>query len=116
VAEGYNAMQFAGVGPDFPVLDEIREMYKKEGKESPKEMASTVYYNRGVLIAAIHLEDALDGGIGQKALKILCAEFFKLGERLMEKRQMRIELPATGEQVQNSLAIVNFVRLICEDV
>jgi branched-chain amino acid transport system substrate-binding protein len=56
VAEGYNAMQFAGVGSDFPVLNEIREMYKKEGKEPPKEMASTVFYNRGVLIAAIHTE------------------------------------------------------------
>jgi branched-chain amino acid transport system substrate-binding protein len=56
VAEGYNAMQFAGVGSDYPVLNEIREMYKKEGKEPPKEMQSTVYYNRGVLIAALHLE------------------------------------------------------------
>ncbi len=56
VAEGYYAMQFTGVGQDFPVLNEIREMYKKEGKEPPKEMASTVYYNRGVVIAAIHLE------------------------------------------------------------
>jgi branched-chain amino acid transport system substrate-binding protein len=56
VAEGYNAMQFAGVGTDYPVLNEIREMYKKEGKEPPKEMNSTVYYNRGVLIAALHVE------------------------------------------------------------
>jgi branched-chain amino acid transport system substrate-binding protein len=56
VAEGYNAMQFAGVGQDFPVLNEIREMYRKEGKEPPTEMASTVYYNRGVLIAALHVE------------------------------------------------------------
>src|SRR5712664_2419076 len=56
VAEGYFAMQFAGVGTNYPVLNEIREMYKKEGKEPPKEMASTVYYNRGVLIAAIHVE------------------------------------------------------------
>ncbi len=55
-AEGYNALQFAGVGADYPVLNEIREMYKKEGKEPPKEMAATVFYNRGVLIAAIHLE------------------------------------------------------------
>src|SRR5437879_13156331 len=31
-------------------------MYKKQGKEAPKEMASTVYYNRGVLIAALHVE------------------------------------------------------------
>jgi branched-chain amino acid transport system substrate-binding protein len=31
-------------------------MYKKEGKEPPKEMHSTVYYNRGVFDAAVHLE------------------------------------------------------------
>src|SRR5688572_5859483 len=56
VAEGYYTMQFAGVGQDYPVLNEIREMYKKEGKPAPKEMASTVYYNRGVLVAALHVE------------------------------------------------------------
>src|ERR1700675_4169740 len=56
VAEGYFTMQFAGVGADYPVLNEIREMYKKEGKAAPKEMASTVFYNRGVLVAALHVE------------------------------------------------------------
>jgi branched-chain amino acid transport system substrate-binding protein len=56
VAEGYNTMQYAGVGQDFPVLQEIRELYKKEGKEPSKEMASTVYYNRGVFWAAIAIE------------------------------------------------------------
>src|SRR5262245_46728111 len=56
VAEGYYAMQFAGVGTDYPVLNEIREMYKKQNKPAPKEMASTVFYNRGVLIAALHVE------------------------------------------------------------
>ena len=55
-AEGYYTMQFAGVGQDYPVLSEIREMYKKEGKPAPKEMASTVFYNRGVLVAAVHVE------------------------------------------------------------
>lgn len=55
-AEGYAGLQFAGVGSDYPVLNEIREMYKKEGKEPPKEMASTVYYNRGVFWAAVKLE------------------------------------------------------------
>jgi branched-chain amino acid transport system substrate-binding protein len=69
VAEGYNGMQFAGVGSDYPVLDEIREMYRKQGQEPPKEMASTVYYNRGVLIAAIQVEairNALKAKKGQK--------------------------------------------------
>ncbi len=56
VAEGYYAMQFAGVGTDYPVLNEIRDMYKKQGKDVPKAMESTVYYNRGVLIAALHVE------------------------------------------------------------
>jgi branched-chain amino acid transport system substrate-binding protein len=55
-AEGYYTMQFAGVGQDYPVLNEIKEMYKKEGKPAPKEMASTVFYNRGVLVAALHVE------------------------------------------------------------
>ena len=31
-AEGYYTMQFAGVGSDYPVLNEIREMYKKAGQ------------------------------------------------------------------------------------
>lgn len=55
-AEGYYGIQFAGVGSNYPVLKEINEMYKKEGKPAPKEMESTVFYNRGVLIAAIHVE------------------------------------------------------------
>lgn len=56
VAEGYNTMQFAGVGSDYPVHKEIIAMYKAEGKEPPKEMESTVFYNRGLLIAALHVE------------------------------------------------------------
>jgi branched-chain amino acid transport system substrate-binding protein len=55
-AEGYYGLQFAGVGSDFPVLKEIRELYKKEGQEPPPQMASTVFYNRGVTIAAIQVE------------------------------------------------------------
>jgi branched-chain amino acid transport system substrate-binding protein len=56
VAEGYAGIQFAGVGSDFPVLNEIREMYKKQGKPEPKEMMQSAYYNRGPLVAAVHLE------------------------------------------------------------
>jgi len=57
VADGYYAMQFAGVGNDYPVIKEIQEMYKKGGKEAPKTMVtSSVFYNRGVLIAALHVE------------------------------------------------------------
>ena len=56
VAEGYNTMQFAGAGDDYPVRQEIKAMYKKEGKEPPKEMDNTVIYNRGLLQAAIQVQ------------------------------------------------------------
>jgi branched-chain amino acid transport system substrate-binding protein len=74
VADGYYAMQFAGVGTDYPVLNEIREMYKKQGKPAPKEMASTVFYNRGVLIAALHVEAIRNAVKAKKGGKITGAD------------------------------------------
>ncbi|MBN9562957.1 MAG: ABC transporter substrate-binding protein [Alphaproteobacteria bacterium] len=56
VAEGYNTMQFAGVGSDYPVNKEIVAMYAKEGKPPSKEMKSTVYYNRGIAWGALEVE------------------------------------------------------------
>jgi branched-chain amino acid transport system substrate-binding protein len=56
VAEGYNTIQFAGVGPDYQVHKDIVAMYKAQGKQPPKEMQSTVYYNRGIFIGATHVE------------------------------------------------------------
>ena len=35
VAKGYHTMQFAGVGEDFPVIQEIKAMYKAQGKAAP---------------------------------------------------------------------------------
>ena len=67
-AEGYYTMQFAGVGSNYPVLDEIRAMYKKEGKPEPAVMATSVYYNRGILNTALHIEAvrlALEANGGQ---------------------------------------------------
>ncbi len=68
-AEGYNGIQFAGVGSDYPVMDEIKAMYKADGKEPPKAMESTVFYNRGVFQAALHIkaiENALKAKNGGK--------------------------------------------------
>jgi branched-chain amino acid transport system substrate-binding protein len=56
VAEGYNTLQFAGVGTDYQVHKDIVAMYKKQGKQPPDVMQSTVYYNRGLLIGAVHVE------------------------------------------------------------
>jgi branched-chain amino acid transport system substrate-binding protein len=53
---GYNTLQFAGVGNDYPVSKDITAMYAKQGKPAPKEMQSSVYYNRGVATAALHIE------------------------------------------------------------
>jgi len=70
VAEGYAGLQFSGVGEDHPVLNEIRALYKKEGKEPPKEMAQSVYYNRGPFVAAVHLEAIRNAVKAKKGGKI----------------------------------------------
>jgi branched-chain amino acid transport system substrate-binding protein len=56
VAEGYHTLTFAGIGDEYPVREEIRAMYKAQGKEPPKAMDDTVMYNRGILWAAVHVE------------------------------------------------------------
>ena len=56
VAEGYHTIQFAGVGADFQVIKDINAMYQAQGKPAPKEQEISVFYNRGVMIAAIHAE------------------------------------------------------------
>ncbi|MGH7048371.1 MAG: ABC transporter substrate-binding protein [Stellaceae bacterium] len=69
VAEGYNTLQFAGAGDDYPVRQQIKAMYKKEGKNPPKTMDDTVVYNRGLLQAAVQIEalkNALKISGGQK--------------------------------------------------
>ncbi|MDF1737018.1 MAG: ABC transporter substrate-binding protein [Minwuia sp.] len=55
-AEGYSGIQFAGVGDDFQIRRDIEAMYKAQGKEVRESMASTVFYNRGLLIGALHVE------------------------------------------------------------
>src|SRR5437667_2340055 len=56
VAEGYHTLQFAGAGDDYPVREEIKAMYKAQGKEPPKGMDDTVIYNRAILNTALHVE------------------------------------------------------------
>ncbi len=88
VAEGYYTLQFAGAGDDYPVRQEIKEMYKKEGKEIPKLMdANTVYYNRGLLQASVHVE-AL-----KNALKLTGGK------------------PPTGEDVKKGFEMINGLTL-----
>lgn len=57
-AEGYSVMQFAGVGSDYQVIKDINAMYKAQGKPVPKEQEISVFYNRGVMVAALHAEAA----------------------------------------------------------
>ena len=77
-ANGYYTMQFAGVGSNFPVLDEIRAMYRKAGKEPPAAMASTVYYNRGVVQAALAVE-AIRNAVAAKAGGTITGEDVRKG-------------------------------------
>jgi len=54
--QGHHIMQFSGVGRDNPVPQEIKAIYQKEGKPSPKEMETSIYYNRGIVDVAPHIE------------------------------------------------------------
>ena len=79
--DGYNTIQFAGVGTDYQVHKDIAEMYKKQGKQPPKEMASTVYYNRGIFHMAVHIE-AIRNALKAKGGGTITGEDVKAG---MEK-------------------------------
>jgi branched-chain amino acid transport system substrate-binding protein len=59
VAQGYYGLQISPVGPDLPVLDEIRKMYQEEGRQ-PSEFLQRgdVYYTRGIILAAVMIEAA----------------------------------------------------------
>jgi len=56
--EGYHTLQFAGVGNDFQVIRDINAMYQAQGKQPPKEQEISVFYNRGLILAALHVEAA----------------------------------------------------------
>jgi len=77
-AEGYHTMQFAGVGSDFQVIKDIDAMYRAEGKQAPKEQGTSVYYNRGLMTAALHVE-AIRNAIKAKAGGMPTGEDVKKG-------------------------------------
>lgn len=57
ISQGYLGMQFAGVGQDFPVIQEISKMYQEDGQAAPESLQKvSVYYNRGVFTAALLVE------------------------------------------------------------
>jgi branched-chain amino acid transport system substrate-binding protein len=57
ISQGYLGMQFAGVGQDFPMIQEIVNMYREEGQAAPEPLQRvSVYYNRGVFTAALMVE------------------------------------------------------------
>jgi branched-chain amino acid transport system substrate-binding protein len=59
ISQGYLGMQFAGVGQDFPVIQDIVKMYQEEGQPIPEPLQKvSVYYNRGVFNAALLVEAA----------------------------------------------------------
>jgi branched-chain amino acid transport system substrate-binding protein len=56
-AEGYKGLQFTGVGREFPVIKEIEQRYEARKLPLPAGLTKyTVYYDRGVFMAALVLE------------------------------------------------------------
>jgi branched-chain amino acid transport system substrate-binding protein len=54
IANGYHTIQFAGVGANFQVIRDINAMYHAQGKSAPTAQEVSVYYNRGIMTAAVH--------------------------------------------------------------
>jgi branched-chain amino acid transport system substrate-binding protein len=77
-AEGYMGVNFTVMASDAPpVFKEIQEMYRKQGKEPPKEM-NHVYYMRGLYNAAL-LTEAARHAIKLSGGKPITGELFKKG-------------------------------------
>ncbi|CAN5420754.1 ABC transporter substrate-binding protein [soil metagenome] len=76
VGEGYYGMMFHGVGSDYSVLQEIRDMYKAEGKTPMKELG-TVLYNRWLFHAAIQVEAARMAALARKGAKVTSEDMRK---------------------------------------
>lgn len=55
VAQGYLGLQYTAIGRDHAVIQDIVRMFREEGREVPAYVGS-VYYNRGVLTAAVMAE------------------------------------------------------------
>jgi branched-chain amino acid transport system substrate-binding protein len=70
LAKGYVTSNFTGVGRNFPVIQNILATVYKSGKGNIDEArVGTVYYNRGVIEAAIFAE-AVHNGIKQFGLPV----------------------------------------------
>ena len=79
-AEGYMGVNFVVMPEDLaklPVHKDIVDMYKKQGKEPPKEMGS-VYYVRGIMNAAL-LAEAAKHAIKAAGGGAVTGEHFKKG-------------------------------------
>lgn len=84
VGEGMYAMMFHGVGSNYPVLKEMREFYKSEGKAPPKEFG-TVLYNRWLFHTAIQVEAARLAAQSRKGAKVTAEDMRKGFEQITAK-------------------------------
>jgi branched-chain amino acid transport system substrate-binding protein len=74
VAQGYYGLQFTAVGTDVPVLRDIQQMYRDQGKQPPDAMTkNNVYYLRGVAIAAVFTQ-GLANALKQKSTALTGAD------------------------------------------
>jgi branched-chain amino acid transport system substrate-binding protein len=55
-SKGALSISFTGLGRDFPIIKEIEDLYKKEGKAPSDSWKITGYYNRGIFNIALCVE------------------------------------------------------------
>lgn len=81
-AQGYLGIQYTGVGRDFPAIQAIIQMYQAEQHVVPAYIGG-VFYNRGVLIAALMIE-GIRLAIAQDGLPVTGEKVKKGYERIKD--------------------------------
>ena len=78
-AKGYKAMNFSGVGTEYPAIQDIMKYMIDTGKsQTDKAMVGSTLYNRGVLNAML-VAEALRTAQEKTGKKVLTGEDMRIG-------------------------------------
>ena len=92
----WRVLQFAGVGQDFAVIEDILAMYEARGEDPPDALTEhSVYYNRGVFTAAMLVEgirNALEATGGNQAK---CADLLGINRNTLRKKITDLDIRVT---------------------
>ncbi|MBS8262687.1 ABC transporter permease [Roseibium polysiphoniae] len=107
-AKGYKAMNFSGVGSDYPAIQDIKKLVVDAGKSQtdPESIGSTLY-NRGVLNSVI-IAEGIRAAQQLTGKKVITGEDMRAGLETLDLSNERLaELGLTG--------FAHPMKVTCED-